>query len=178
MRVGEQQLWQWMAAGLGGDAAAHHHLLAALLPMLRGFFRKRLPGQGDDIEDLVQEVLIAVHSKRVTYDPARPVSGWVFGIARYKLADHFRAKGRHVPLEGLEDILLAEGFEGAAIARADVGRLLGLLPPKQAAAIRATRLEGLSTAEAATAQGIDASDVKVSVHRGLKMLAARVAGGA
>ena len=151
MRQVEQQLWNWMVASLGGDAAAHNQLLTALLPLLRAFFRKRLPGQGDDIEDLVQEVLIAVHTKRVTYDPARPFSGWLFGIARYKLADHFRARGRHVPLEGLEDILVAEGFEEAAIARADVGRLLGLIPPKQANAIRATRLEGLSTQEAAAA---------------------------
>ena len=177
MRHAEQQLWNWMVASLGGDATAHHQLLTALLPLLRAFFRKRLPGQGDDIEDLVQEVLIAVHTKRVTYDPARPFSGWLFGIARYKLADHFRRSGRHVPLEGLEDILVAEGFEEAAIARADVGRLLGLIAPKQAAAIRATRLEGLSTVEAAAAQGIGESDVKVSVHRGLKALAARLKGG-
>ena len=177
MRVTEQQLWNWMVAGLGGDALAHRQLLAALLPMLRAFFRKRLHGQGDEIEDLVQEVLIAVHTRRVTYDPNRPFSGWMFGIARYKLADHFRARGRHVTIEGLEDILVAEGFEDAAIARADVGHLLGLIPAKQAAAIRATRIEGLSTAEAAEAQGIGESDVKVSVHRGMKALAARITGG-
>lgn len=49
-----------------------------------------------------------------------------------------------------------------------------MLPPKQARTLRATKLEGYSTAEAASAAGIGESDVKVSVHRGLKALAARL----
>jgi RNA polymerase sigma-70 factor (ECF subfamily) len=43
--------------------------------------------------------------------------------------------------------------------------------------IRATRIDGLSVAEAAAADGIGESDVKVSVHRGLKALMARIQGG-
>ena len=73
-------------------------------------------------------------------------------------------------------MLVAEGFEAAASARLDVDGLLATLPVKQARAIRATRLHGASIAEAARAQGIGESDVKVSVHRGLKSLAARIAG--
>jgi DNA-directed RNA polymerase specialized sigma24 family protein len=40
--------------------------------------------------------------------------------------------------------------------------------------IRATRLEGLSVAETATRERIGESDVKISVHRGLRLLATRV----
>ena len=70
----------------------------------------------------------------------------------------------------------AADFEASSIARLDVDDLLQGLPDKQARAIRATRIEGLSVAEAASAEGIGESDVKVSVHRGLKALMGRVQG--
>lgn len=163
-----------MIRGLGGDSAAHACLLRAVLPLLRGFYRRRMAGAEADIEDLIQEVLIAVHTRRATYDPARPLTGWLYAIARYKMIDQFRQRGRLCPIEGLEDILVAEGFEAASNARSDIDRLLDGIPAKQAAAIRATRIEGLSTAEAAARERISESDVKVSVHRGLKALASRV----
>ncbi len=134
MRATEQQLKAGIASGLAGHVGAHHRLWRELLPVLRGFFRRRLTGHDDDVEDLVQEVLIAVHTRRVTYDVGRPFGGWLFGIARNRLIDHFRRRGRTVPIEGLEDILIAESVEDAAIARADIGDLLALLPAKQAAA--------------------------------------------
>ena len=90
------------------------------------------------------------------------------------MIDAFRRTGRTVPIEGMEDKLVTEGFEDASNAEADLDRLLASLSPKQAAAIRATRIEGLSTVEAAERQNIGESDVKISVHRGLKLLAARV----
>ena len=103
-----------------------------------------------------------------------PFTAWLFAIARYKMIDHFRRNRRTVPIEGLEDILVAEGFEDASNARMDVDQLLDTLPPKQARMIRATQIDGLSVAEAAERDGIGESDVKVSVHRGLKALAARI----
>ena len=174
MITSEDQLRAWMIGGLSGDSAAHGRLLRALLPLLRRYYRRRMQGQDDAIEDLVQETLIAVHTRRATYDAARPLTAWVHAIARYKMIDAFRRAGRTVTIEGLEDLLVSEGFEDASNAEADLDRLLAGLSRKQAAAIRATRIEGLSTAEAAERQNIGESDVKISVHRGLKLLAARV----
>ena len=175
MRADEGQLRTWMIGGLDGDAADHESLLRALVPLLRAFYRRRMVCGQDDIEDIVQESLIAVHTRRATYDRNRPFTAWLFAIARYKMIDQFRRARRTVPLEGLEDILIAEGFESAVNARIDVDGLLGTLPAKQARAIRATRLHGVSVAEAAVAHGLGESDIKVSVHRGLKSLAARIA---
>lgn len=177
MRVSEDELRGLMIGGLDGDAADHAALLRLLVPLLRGFYRRRSGGSEDDIEDLVQETLIAVHTRRATYDRDRAFTAWLFAIARYKMIDHFRRHRRHQPLDGLEEILVAEGFEASSIARMDVDDLLEILPAKQARMIRATRLDGLSVAEAAKAGGIGESDVKVSVHRGLKTLIARVQGG-
>jgi RNA polymerase sigma-70 factor (ECF subfamily) len=176
MRADEGQLRTWMIGGLDGDAAAHESLLRALVPLLRAFYRRRMVCGQDDIEDMVQETLIAVHTRRATWDRDRAFTAWLFSIARYKMIDQFRRTRRTVPIEGLEDILIAEGFEAASNARIDIDGLLGTLPPKQARAIRATRIHGASVAEAALADGIGESDVKVSVHRGLKALGARIRG--
>ncbi|HJR56176.1 MAG TPA: sigma-70 family RNA polymerase sigma factor [Rhizomicrobium sp.] len=176
MRASEEQLRALMIGGLDGDAAAYHALLRILVPLLRSFFGRRMFGATDDVEDLVQETLVAIHARRGTYDRARPVSAWVYAVARHKMVDHFRRNRRTVSIEGLNDILQAEGFEDAAAARMDVGRLLNGLPAKQAQAIRATKVEGLSVAEAAKAAGISQVDVKVSVHRGLKALMMRLNG--
>jgi RNA polymerase sigma-70 factor (ECF subfamily) len=176
MRTSETQLKAWMIGGLDGDPACQTLLLRALVPVLQAYYRRRMHDARDDVDDLVQETLIAVHTRRATYDRDRLFSGWLFAIARYKMIDHFRRGGRTCPLEGLEDILIAEGFEDASNARLDVDRLLDQLPAKQAQAIRATKLDGLSTSEAAARANIGESDLKVSVHRGLKALAARIRG--
>ena len=175
MATSEDQLRAWMAGGLNGDAASHAALLRALVPMLRAYYRRRFSA-GGEIEDLVQETLIAVHTRRASYDRDRPFTAWLYAIARYKLVDHFRRTAATVPIEDLRELLATDSFEEARNAAIDVERLLDTLPLKQAGAIRRTRLDGLSTAEAAEADGIGASDVKVSVHRGLKALMARLAG--
>jgi RNA polymerase sigma factor (sigma-70 family) len=176
MQASEAQLKAMMMAGLDGDAVAHEALLRALVPLLSSFYRRRLRDAEGDVEDLVQETLISVHTKRATYDRDRPFTAWLYAVARYRLIDHVRRRRVAVPIEDVEAILVAEGFEDATAARMDVDALLSTLSPKQARAIRDTHVEGLSIAEAATGAGIGESDVKVSVHRGLKALAARIRG--
>lgn len=172
----EEQLRQLMVGGLAGDARAHAALLRAIAPMLQAFYRRRCSGQAD-IEDLVQETLIGVHEKRASYDGQRPFTPWLYAIARYKMIDQFRRRRQTCELGDLDHILVEEGFEAMVSARLDVTRLLASLPAKQAEAIRQTKLEGHSVADHAGAAGLGESDVKVSVHRGLKALAARLTGG-
>jgi len=172
----EAQLRVWMTEGLDGDAAAHVKMLYAVVPLLLAFFGRRLPNRHADAEDLVQETLLAVHEKRATYDRGRPFTAWLYAIARYKLIDHCRRQRATVAVEDVTEILVIEGFEEATSAGMDVDRLLAGLSPKQAEVIRSTHLDGLSVSEAAKSAGIGESDVRVSVHRGLKALAHRLKG--
>lgn len=173
-RSTEAQLKSRMVAGLDGDAAAHAGLLRAVTPLLRSFFARRMRDNEADVEDLVQEALIAVHTRRASFERDRPFTPWLFSIARHKLVDHFRRAHRHQPIEGLEEILVAEGFEQSSNAAMDVDRLLQTLPEKQARTIRETKVYGLSVAEVAARAGLSVSDVKVSVHRGMKALSGSV----
>ena len=174
MTDAETRLKPLMLAALDGDAAAYRTLLAQLAPHLRGFFMRRL-GSGADAEDLVQETLIAIHTKRATYDPAMPFTAWLHAIARYKLIDHFRRSKvrRTLPLEEADSVFAEEQAE-AATAKRDVEMLLARLPRSKRDLVRQTKIEGLSTAEAAERTGLSESGVKVGVHRALKALSAMI----
>jgi RNA polymerase sigma factor (sigma-70 family) len=163
-----------MIAGLDGDAGAYAALLRALLPRLGAFFRRRLQGRGDVVDDLVQETLIAVHARREAFDRTRSFTAWLFAIAHHKLVDHFRRDRRHHEADPLDEDLAGADFEAACSAQIDVDRLLGTLNRKESSTIRAMRIEGRSVSEAAAAAGISAADARVSVHRGLKRLSRKV----
>lgn len=129
----------------------------------------------DDVEDLVQETLLAVHNQRHTYDPAQPLTAWIHAIARYKLVDLLRRRaGREVLNEPLDEDLevFAVSDVEAADVRRDLDQLLAQLPDRQRLPIVHMKLEGLTVAQAARACGMSESAVKVGVHRDLKALAA------
>ena len=176
MPESEVQLKAWMLGGLDGDDDAHAALLRALVPLLHSFYRRRMRGAEEDAEDLVQETLISVHTRRASYDRNRPFTAWLYAVARYRLVDHYRRRRLSVPIEDVDEILATEGFEERVTARMDVDNLLNTLSPKQARAISDTHIDGKSVAEAAAGAGIGESDVKVSVYRGLKAIASRIRG--
>jgi len=162
--------------GLAGDAAAYHAFLRQLAGHLRAFLGRRLFGWPDDVEDLVQECLLAMHNQRHTYQSDQPLTAWVHAIARYKLIDLLRAKaGREALHDPIDDELavFAESTTEASDARRDLAGLLQTLPERQRLPIVHVKLEGLSVAETAQRTGMSESAVKVGIHRGLKALAAR-----
>lgn len=174
MAHSEEQLKAWMVAGLGGDAGAHGALLRALLPILNTFYRRRLGGVEAEVDDLVQDALIALHTRRSTYHSDRPFTAWLFAIAKNQLIDHIRRRRITVSIEDADAAMVCDSFEDAVSAAMDVERLLRMISPKQARAIRDTHVDGKSISEAAALSGLGESDIKISIHRGLKALSARV----
>ncbi|HKD21116.1 MAG TPA: sigma-70 family RNA polymerase sigma factor [Rhizomicrobium sp.] len=175
MLAAEAELKCLMLAGLAGDKAAYRALLMALGDVLRRYYRRRIGPE--DAEDLVQEALIGIHSRRATYDTRQPFTPWLYAIARYKLLDHLRrARVRAtVPLEDA-GALFAEDESEAALARRDLDALLQGLPEPTRALIRSVKIEGLSMQEAAERAGRSEIAVRVGIHRGLKALSDRLRG--
>ena len=172
----EEKLRGQFLAALDGDAAAYRRFLAAVAAHLRAYFRGRMAQLPDEVEDLVQESLIAVHQNRPTYDRARPLTAWLHTIARYKLVDLLRSRGRRESLhDPLDDDLevAARSDHDAADARRDLDAILSSLPQRQRLVLTMTKVEGASVAEVSAATGMSESAVKVSVHRTLKALAAK-----
>ncbi|MDP1655756.1 MAG: sigma-70 family RNA polymerase sigma factor [Hylemonella sp.] len=179
LATSENQLRELLVQGLSGDAAAYHRFLKALSAHLRAYFRKRLFQRPDEVEDLVQETLLAVHNQRHTYRLDLPLTAWVHAIARYKLVDLLRARmSREALTDPLDDEheLFAVSDTEADEARKDLNKLLAGLPERQRLPIVHVKLEGLSVVEAAQLTGMSESAIKIGVHRGLKALAAKIRG--
>ncbi|MCC2632886.1 MAG: putative polymerase sigma factor, sigma-70 family [Ramlibacter sp.] len=176
----EAELHALFVRGQAGDAAAYHAFLRRLGGHLRAYLGRRLFGWPDEVEDLVQECLLAMHNQRHTYQPDQPLTAWVHAIARYKMIDLLRAKaGREALHDPLEDDLpvFAASQEDAGDARRDLAGLLATLPDRHRLPIVHVKLEGRSVAETARLTGMSESAVKVGIHRGLKALAGRLAKG-
>lgn len=173
----EARLRDLMIRGMAGDAQAYRRFLQEVSAHLRAFLRKRLMRLPDEVEDLVQESLLALHNQRHTYDVDQPLSPWVQAIAKYKLIDFLRRRAVHDQLtEPLDDEaeFFAATDDQAAEARRDLAKLLEKLPDRQRLPIVHTKLEGLSVEETAQLTGMSISAIKVGVHRGLKALAAKI----
>ena len=170
----------WMGLAQSGDAAAYEKLLHELLPGLRRFVRRRL-GDPSAAEDVVQNVLLAIHRARHTYRPERPFAPWLYAVARNAVTDHLRARGRRLDREiGLEPERMPEPApetRDEAGLTPELEAALAALPPAQREAVVLIQLEGLSVAEAADRVGISRTALKVRAHRGYRALRARLERG-
>lgn len=167
-----------MERSLDGDCAAYGQLLTALTLALRRALRTRARGAGLDPEDVVQEVLLALHAKRNTWIRGTPVAPWVTAIARNKIVDAHRRRGRRpeVHIDSVADTLLEAGDDGADLSR-DLERGMSSLPARQRQVLRAVSLEGHSAHEAARLLCMSAVGVRVTLHRAIKTLTAILSQG-
>ncbi|MGH6811757.1 MAG: sigma factor, partial [Methylocella sp.] len=153
---GDKREKQWsllMRAGNAGDAASYRRLLLQLAPVLRANARWGLARAGmadTDAEDVVQETLLAIHLKRQSWDEDAPFGPWLRAIARHKMIDVLRRRGRRidVPLDGFAEIL-AGGESEPSMLVADVDRHLPGLPAGQRIVVQAIAVDGASISEAA-----------------------------
>ncbi|MFN3846376.1 MAG: sigma-70 family RNA polymerase sigma factor [Paracoccaceae bacterium] len=162
-----------LAAAQQGDSRAYAHFLRVVTPVLRGVVRSRGAALGDAAcEDVLQEVLLALHLKRHTWKEGSPARPWLYAITRYKVVDAFRARGRRVdvPIEDFADILPAEPGEDPTQA-ADMSKMIAMLDTRAAQIVRHVGLDGDSMAETGAKLSMSEGAVRVALHRALKQLA-------
>lgn len=171
-------LWgDLLRRGNAGDGAAYARFLTAALPVLRNIARARLAGgTAEEVEDVVQEALLAIHAKRHTWRDTDPVTPWLYAIARYKCADaarRRRARGggaaSEVPIEDLAEVLPDEAL-GETTAARDLGQLLGRIDARAAGIVRAVGIEGESAGEVGARLGMSEGAVRVAYHRAMQRL--------
>lgn len=172
----------WMQAAMSGDADAYRRFLVAVTPHLRAMARYRCRAAGTaegDAEDIVQEVLLAIHLKRGTWDPARPIGPWIAAIVRNKLIDALRRRGRHVtvPVEDIIDTLGAKD-DADSESPGEIDRLLSHLKVRQREIVKSISIDGSTVRETADRLQMTEGAVRVALHRALKTLAALYRGQA
>jgi len=164
-----------MRAAILGDADAYRRFLQFVTPHLRAIARSRCERAGlslSDAEDLVQEVLLAIHLKRGTWDTSRPIMPWISAILRNKLIDSLRRRGHGISLP-IEDIGTLETKDAPGrLDPLDVERMLGWLKEQQRDIVRSISIDGVSIRETADRLHMTEGAVRVALHRALKALAA------
>ena len=172
----ERDWASWMRAGIAGDEPAYARLLTSMTPVLRGLARRALSRTRlePDIEDVVQETLLAIHLKRHTWDQARPFEPWIRAIIRHKLVDAARRRGFRVevPVDDFADLLAAPGPDPERSV-GSLERHLDQLPERQKDVVRALTLDGASVRDTASRLRTSEGNIRVALHRGLAALAAK-----
>ena len=176
----EQRWAEAMRAERRGEAVAYERMLKEVATALRRSLAPRLVRVGlgaHEAEDLVQEILIGLHGKRHTWDPARPFLPWLHAITRYKLIDFTRHRRREttrrvdLPLEDWLKIVEAPA-DDASRSTVEVDRHLPVLPVSQRKIVRAIAVEGASVRDVSLRFATSDGAVRVTIHRAIRRLLA------
>jgi len=178
VRGREDEWTDLMRSANTGDNAAYHNLLKAVTPVLRAATRRGLARAGqpvDQSEDIVQEILLAVHLKKHTWDANAPFAPWLFTIARNKLIDALRRRGRRifVNIDDFAEVIPGEQPEDTLPPGEVAGHLAGL-PPRQRDVLQSIAVESVSIKDTAKKLAMSEGAVRVALHRGLTSLASKL----
>lgn len=173
----EAEWADWLRLSMKGDRQAYDRFLTGVTPHLRAMARRRCHECGappSEAEDVVQDVLLAIHLKRGTWDPDRPLGPWLSAIVRNKLIDSLRRKGRRISIaiEDVMETLPAAEETGGSSDRMDAEQLVSRLGDPQRDIVRSISFNGASVRETAERLKMTEGAVRVALHRALKTLAA------
>jgi RNA polymerase sigma-70 factor (ECF subfamily) len=158
-----------------GDAACYRQFLERLAPLVRTMARRGIGRIGTpmaDLEDAVQETLLAVHLKRHTWREDQPIGPWIGAITRYKLIDLARKYGRRKEIELDETFeMAAPEQEESSLPEHEMNRLLESVSETQRLIVQSISIKGVSIREVAGTMKMTEGAVRVALHRGLKALA-------
>ena len=178
MRGREDEWTGLMRSAISGDSAAYHRLLKAVTPVLRATARRGLARAGQPVEqseDIVQDILLAVHLKRHTWDTNAPFAPWLFAIARNKLIDALRRRGRRI-FVNIDDFseTLADAVPEETASPTEVAAQLKTLPARQRDVLQSIAVESASIRDTAKKFAMSEGAVRVALHRALASLTAKV----
>jgi len=178
LREREDEWTGLMRSAMAGDNAAYHRLLKAITPVLRAASRRGLTRAGqspDQAEDIVQDILLAVHLKRHTWDVNAPFAPWLFAIARNKLIDALRRRGKRV-FVNIDDFAetLPEQPKAETASAAEVTAQLNTLPQRQREVLQSIAVESASIKDTAKKFAMSEGAVRVALHRALASLTAKL----
>src|SRR5215467_8378268 len=176
-RIGEisdDDLARLMQIAQAGDTEAYTQLLQEVTVRLRRIVRRyRSFLTDEDIEDLVQEILLSLHSVRATYDPRRPFMPWLLAITRNRLADgarrYARTSGREVNTDSLDVTFVNENANKTSevFGKEELKNAIDDLPAAQRTAVEMLKLREMSLKEAAAVSGMSIGALKVATHRAM-----------
>jgi RNA polymerase sigma factor (sigma-70 family) len=174
-------LGQVALAAAGGSATALDLLLSAIdqLPLLRAAIA-RLVLEPATVDDVAQDVLIAVAEKIAGFRGEAKFTTWLYQVARFKAIDHLR---RQRDADSLDEETApgpteTERMSSLIASRTTIRDAIEALPEHYRTAVVLRDVERVPYAEIAELAGIPINTAKTRVARGRALLAGRLATGA
>jgi RNA polymerase sigma factor (sigma-70 family) len=172
--ISDDDLAGLMKIAQAGDTEAYSQLLREITIRLRRIVRRyRTFLAVEDIEDLVQDILLSLHSVRATYDPQRPFMPWLLAITRNRLADgarrYARTSFRELNIDSLDVTFADENANKTedVFGKEDLKNAIDGLPAAQRTAVEMLKLREMSLKEAAAVSGMSIGALKVATHRAI-----------
>jgi RNA polymerase sigma-70 factor (ECF subfamily) len=138
---------------------------------------QRMGARPSDIEDLLQEIFVALHRNWPTLDTTRSLRPWLFGVAFRVVRTHRRRRAREAPHFGLDPVDNAptpeawlQGQESMALLSA----ALQHVPMSRRSVLIKHDLEGLDVIDIARELSLTKFGVYARLHKGRKELASAV----
>jgi RNA polymerase sigma-70 factor (ECF subfamily) len=164
-----QRRARWMAEVQEGNRASYRALLDDIGPVVRQYVGRRLRNP-DDANDTYQDILLALHRARHTYDPSRPFEPWLFAIVRRILVrcrnERATRDAREIPVAVLPNV----GVGGDGHVKLLLEQAFQQLSPAQRQAFTLLKVDGLSLEAAAPRAGTTIGALKVRAHRAYRVL--------
>jgi RNA polymerase sigma-70 factor, ECF subfamily len=181
VREREEEWTGLMRSAISGDDAAYRRLLKVITPVLRAAARRGFARAGqpvDQSEDIVQDILLALHLKRQTWDTSASFAPWLFAIARNKVIDALRRRGKRifVNIDDFAETLPGEAQEAPepTASPSEVTARLQALPARQRDMLQSIAVDSASIKDTAAKFSMSEGAVRVAVHRGLASLTAKL----
>jgi RNA polymerase sigma-70 factor, ECF subfamily len=171
----ERQWTLLMAASQRGDRDAYDTLLRSLRTVVAAYARRRLRSESWS-DDVTQDVLLAIHRARHTWNPSRPFAPWFYALLHNRVVDAIRRHKRTVAREDSIDAAPALAFTltPEATPSVDLTTALAALTPSQRAVIERLKLAEQSVKQVAAELQLSESNVKVIAHRAYTTLRRRL----
>lgn len=171
--IDKKQWIIWMELVQNGDKTAYKELLTKSEVLVRNFLRKKLQHNSPHLEDIVQEVLMALHKAKHTFDLSRPYTNWLYTIARYKYVDYLRKWSKTEKYEVYSDFDFDSFLATEELKLElddDLENAISSLPKKQRETVEMINLKGMSISEVSKQTGSTETAIRVSAHRAYKRL--------
>lgn len=156
---------QLMNKAQSGDRVSYAELLQGLNSFLKNYLRKRIFEQ-NEVDEVVQEILMAVHKSLHTYDIEKSFMGWFLAIAEYKIVDYIRSlkkRSNFVDLNTIAHFIAVSNSDSDM--KIDIERAINKLSAREKNVLTLIKVDGQSINEVAKQLNLTEANVKVIAHR-------------
>ena len=152
---------------LAGNRDLFGRLYQLYAPLVHGVLLARLPRS--EVEDMVQDIFLHAFKKLHTLRDTRAFGPWIAMIARNRAMDFHRRSRETIELT--DDLRSADSSQTKA---EEILAIIRTLPDAYRETLVLRLVEGMTGPEIATRTGLTPASVRVNLHRGMKLLRAKL----